>query len=132
MGFCAGDYHQTIGWGVGAMTALGFLWALRHRLERRWFAVFVVFSLVSAILAVGHITSAILFHYGIADTRRLNFLLVHVYAGSVVLGALAILAAIAGDRRSSAPGDGLHRLGLGAWLVIAAIQMVIYCLYLGL
>ena len=62
----------------------------------------------------------------------MNVLLVHVYAGAVVLGAIAILAAIVGDRRSGAPGDGLHRLGVGAWLAIAAIQMAMYCVYLGL
>ena len=62
----------------------------------------------------------------------MNFLLVHVYAGAVVLGAITLLAAIAGDRRSGAPGDGLHRLGLGVWLAIAAIQTGMYFLYLGL
>jgi hypothetical protein len=91
--------------------------------------VFVVFSLVSAILAAAHITSAALWHYGV-DNRRLDFILVHVYAVAVLLCALAILAAIAGDRRSGAPGDGLHRLGVGAWLAIAAIQMAVYGLYL--
>ena len=113
------------------MAALGFLGALRRRLERRWLAVFVVFAVVGAILAVAHVTSAVLEHYPV-DTRRLNFLLVHVYAGAVLLGAIAMLAAIVGDRRSGAPGDGLHRLGVGAWLAIAAIQITMYCVYLGL
>jgi hypothetical protein len=131
VGFWPVYCHHAVGWGMGAMAALGFLWALRDRLEHRWLAVFLVFSLVSAILAVAHVTSAVLWHYG-GDNRRLNFLLVHVYAGSVVLGALAILAAIAGDTRSGAPRDGLHRLGFGTWLAIAAIQLVMYVLYLGL
>ena len=130
-GFWPVLYHHAVGWGVGAMTALGFLWALRHRLERRWVAVFLVFSLASAALATAHVTSAILWHYGV-DNRRLNLILVHVYVGVVVLGALAILAAIAGDTRSGAPPDGLHRLGVGTWLAIAAIQLVMYVLYLGL
>ena len=122
-------YHHEVGWGVGAMTVLGFLWALRHRLERRWVAVFLVFSLASAALAVAHVTSAILWHYGV-DNRCLNAILVHVYAGVVVLGALAILAASARDTRPGDHGDGLHRLGLGAWLAIAAIQLFMYVLSL--
>ena len=32
-GFWPVLYHHEVGWGVGAMTVLGFLWALRHRLE---------------------------------------------------------------------------------------------------
>jgi hypothetical protein len=128
-GFSPMLYHHAVGWGVGALAALGFLRALRDRLERHWLAVFLVFFIVSATLAVAHTTSLILSHYPV-DTRRLNRLLVHPYAGSVVLGALAILSAVAKDRRSSGPGDGLHRLGVGAWLAIAAIQMVMYCLFM--
>lgn len=130
VGFTPALCHHAIGWDVGAAAALGFLWALRHRLGRQWLAVFLVFAIASATLAVGHITSVLLWHYG-ADNRRLNFFLVHVYAGCVVLGALAILAAVAGDRRSGAAGDGLHRLGVGTWLAIAAIQLSIYTIYLG-
>jgi hypothetical protein len=130
-GFWPVLYHHAVGWVMGAIIALGFLLALRGRLERRWLAVFLVFFLVSATLAAVHVASAILAHFG-ARTRPWNLMLVHVYAGAVVLGALAIVAAIAGDRRSGALGDGLHRLGVGAWLTIAAIQTVIYTLYLGL
>jgi hypothetical protein len=122
-------YHHAAGWGVGAMIALGFLWALRRRLGPHWLAVSLVFSLISATLAAAHITSLVLAHFRV-DTRGLNRLLVHVYAGSILVGALAILWAIVRDRRSGVPGDGLHRLGVGTWLAIAAIQMVVYFLYL--
>jgi hypothetical protein len=122
-------YHQAVGWGVGAMAALGFLWALRRRLQRPWLAVFLVSSLASAILAVGHIISLSLALHAV-NPRSLTRVLVHVYAGSILLGALAILWAIVRDGRSGIPTDGLHRLGLGAWLAIAAIQMVMYLLYL--
>ena len=60
----------------------------------------------------------------------LNLLLVHAYAGSILVGALAIVWAIVRDRRSGDSADGLHRLGFGTWLAIAAIQMVMYLLYL--
>jgi len=56
--------------------------------------------------------------------------MVHVYAGCVLAGGVAILAATLGDRRSGEPGDGLHRIGLGVWLAIAATQMAMYGLYL--
>ena len=62
-GFTPVTDHHAVGWSVGAMAALGFLGALRHRLERRWLAVFVVFAVVGAILAVAHVTSAVLEHY---------------------------------------------------------------------
>ena len=122
-------YHQAVGWSVGAMAGLGFLLALRRRLPPRWHAVFVTFFVVSVILAVGHIPFLIHPLHRVAGPD-LNRLLVHAYAGSVLLGAIAILSAIDKDRRSGAPGDGLHRLGVGAWLAVAAIQMVMYCLYL--
>jgi hypothetical protein len=128
-GFAPVMYHHAVGWGVGALAALGFLRALRDRLERHWLAVFHVFSLAGATLAIAHITSLVLGHYPV-DTSGLNRLLVHVYAGSILVGALAILWAIVRDRRSGVPTDSLHRLGIGAWLAIAAIQMVMYLLYL--
>ena len=52
-----------------------------------------------------------------------------VYAGCVLLGTIAILWAVVGDRRSGTIGDGLHRLGVGAWLTIASIQMIMYGLF---
>ena len=122
-------YDHAVGWGVGALAALGFLQALRHRLERHWLGVFLIFFIVSATLAVAHTTSLVLSHYPI-DTRPLNLLLVHAYAGSILVGALAILWATVRDRRSAVTADGLHRLGVGTWLAIAAIQMLMYFAYL--
>jgi hypothetical protein len=122
-------YHQAVGWSVGAMAGLAFLLALRRRLPRHWLAVFLTFFIVSVVLAVGHIPFLIRPLHGVAGVD-LNRLLVQAYAGSILVGALAILWAIVRDRRSGVPTDGLHRLGLGAWLAIAAIQMVMYLLYL--
>lgn len=121
-------YHQAVGWGLGTVIALVAHLAPRHRLERRWRAVFLVFFLAGAILAVGHIVElAVGPRVGPCD---LNFLMVHIYAGCVLAGALAILAALLGDRRAGTPGDGLHRLGVAAWLAIAATQLAMYGLYL--
>jgi hypothetical protein len=78
---------------------------------------------------VAHTTSLVLYHYPV-DTRRLNLLFVHADAGSVLVGALAIVWAIVRDRRSGVSADGLHRLGFGTWLAIAAIPMFMYLLYL--
>jgi hypothetical protein len=124
-------YHQAVGWTVGAIAVLGFLCALRRRLQRHWLAVFVVSALASATLAVGHVIALSLAFLAV-DARSLTRLLVHVYAGFLILGALAILSAIAWDWRSGVPGDGVHRLGLETWLAIAAIQLVMYSLYLKL
>jgi hypothetical protein len=113
------------------IAALAFLWSLRRRIERRWLAVFVVFYLVGASLAVAPTTAVVLSQYPV-DTRPLNWMLVHVFAGSVLLGAIAILTAIIGDQRAGVAGDGLHRLGLVTWLANAATQMVTYANYLAL
>jgi hypothetical protein len=122
-------YHHAAGWGAGAIVAVGFLWAARSRLERHWLGVFVVFAFASGFLAVMHISSLVLAQFRI-DPRRLNSRLVDVYAGAIVCGALAILWALFRDRRLRAADDGFHRLGAAAWLAIAAIQLVMYLLYL--
>lgn len=128
-GFSPALHHHAVGWGVGAIIALGFLRALRRRLERRWVAVFLVFSIAGATLAAAHITCLILSQYPVR-TRPLADLIVHAYAVAVIVGAAAIVAATLGDRRAGASGDGLHRLGVGAWLAIAAIQVLMYAIYL--
>jgi hypothetical protein len=45
-------------------------------------------------------------------------------AGSALLDASTILWAIGQDRRSGAPADGLHRLGVGVGLALDAIYMI--------
>ncbi len=89
---------------------------------------FLTFSIISAIQAVGHIPFLIPALHGLAD-MTLNRLMSHVYAGSVLLGTLAILWALVQDWRSDAPADGLNRLGIGSWLIIGSVQMFIYCLF---
>jgi hypothetical protein len=122
-------YHQMVGWIVGALAALGFFWAVRRRLPRRWIAVFFTFALVAAILGGGHIV-VLLLAPRMADDPPLNRLFVRAYAGAVVLGAVATVSAADKDRRSGAPTDGPHRLGVGAWLAIAATQLAMYGVYL--
>lgn len=56
-GFWPVIYHHAVGWGVGALASLRFLRALRDRLEQHWLAVFLVFFIVSATVAVVHINS---------------------------------------------------------------------------
>ena len=112
------------------MAALGFLWVLRRRLDRPWLAVFLVFSLVSATLAAAHVTSLVLSHYPV-DTRRLNLILVHVFAGSVLLGAIAILAAIrpaTGDPVPPATACTASASGHG-W-PSPRFRLIVYFLYL--
>jgi hypothetical protein len=121
-------YHQTVGWGVGALAALGFLRVVRRRLPRRWVAVFITFALVAAVLGAGHIVVLVFAPRLVGPP--LNRFFVHAYAGAVLLGAIAIVSAIDKDRRSGARGDLLHRLGLDAWLAAAAIQLVLYGVYL--
>jgi hypothetical protein len=121
-------YHQTVGWGVGAVAALGFLRVVRRCLPRRWVAVFFAFALVAAVLGGGHI--AVLAFAPRLVGPPLNRFFVHAYAGAVLLGAVAIVSAVDKDRRSGAPTDGLHRLGVGSWLIIAAVQLILYEIYL--
>jgi hypothetical protein len=44
--------------------------------------------------------------------------------GTALVDASTILWAIGRDRRSGAPADGLHRLGVGAGLALDAIDMI--------
>jgi hypothetical protein len=121
-------YHQTVGWSAGALAALGFLWAVRRRLPRRWIAVFFTFALVAAILGGGHLIVLVFAPRLVGPPLNRSF--VHAYAGAVLLGAVAIVSAVDKDRRSGAPADGPHRLGVGAWLLIAVIQLILYGVYL--
>jgi hypothetical protein len=121
-------YHQTVGWSAGALAALGFLWAVRRRLPRRWIAVFFTFALAAAILGGGHLVVLVFAPRLVGPP--LNRFFVHAYAGAVLLGAVAIVSAVDKDRRSGAPTDGPHRLGVGAWLLIAVIQLILYGVYL--
>ena len=124
----AGMYNQCVGWGLGAVAALAFCWHLRSRLPRPWFAVFLVFLLTAAVLAGGAITVTLM-SYGPSGWRPALAWFraaIHLFAGFVALGALAIIVAVACDCRRRDPTDGLHRAGIAAWLAIATIQLSLY------
>jgi hypothetical protein len=121
-----GFYHQTVGWGLGAVVALVFLCRLRGRLARPWLAVFLVALIASATLAG---LKLITFIHLLITNRLVEYTAwcrrsVQLFAGFLLLGALAILAALAWDMRTRARTDGLHRLGIAVWLAIAAVQVV--------
>ncbi len=121
-------YHQATGWGLGVLASLAFCWHLRRRLPWHWLAVFLGFLLAAMILAGGHLLTAIQVHRTgnirvIGQWCRRS---VHVYGAAIGLCALAVLAAAIWDLRRRSSTDGLHWLGICAWLAIALIQIIIY------
>jgi hypothetical protein len=123
-----GVYHQAIGWGIGAATALALSWHLHRRLSRPWLAVFLVFGLAAATLSAGHVRSLIRVQYS-STLRPISYWCLqsaHVYARFILLGTFVILAALAWDVRSRARADGLHWAGVATWLVTAALQYATY------
>lgn len=52
-----GMFHQCVGWGLGTVIALMFLWSLRRQLNRAWLAVFFAFFLAAGVLSVGAIVT---------------------------------------------------------------------------
>lgn len=124
----AGMYNQCVGWGLGAVAALAFCWCLRSRVPRPWFAAFLVFLLMASVLAGGAITVTVMFYgpSGWTPARAWFRMAIHLFAGFIILGALAIIVAVAWDRQRGGATDGLHRAGIAAWLAIATIQLALY------
>jgi hypothetical protein len=123
-----GMFHQCIGWGLGSVFALAFLWGLKRQLSWPWCAVFLAFFLTAGVLEAGAIVSTIS-AYGpsgwsgpIVWYRQA----IHLYAGFIVLCTALILLAIVRDRFSGLSADGLHWTGVGAWLMIALAQGTLY------
>jgi hypothetical protein len=104
------------------MIDLAFFWGLRRRLPRHWVAVFLVSFILAAIREGQYI--AIEFYYLPAIVMSLR----HIGAASVLADALVILWAIGRDRRSGAPADGLHRLGVVTVLALDALGAIFYLL----
>ncbi len=103
----------TVVFSIVALTDLGFFWVLRRRLPRHWVAVFLVSILLAAVRAIEFVTSPYQRHLRSA-----------IGVGSALLDATTILWAIGQDRRSGAPADGLHRLGVGVRLALDVISMI--------
>jgi hypothetical protein len=123
-----GMFHQCVGWGLGTVIVLAFLWRLKRQLNWAWLAVFLAFFLASGTLAVGAIVTTISFYGPSAWSVPLVWYrhAIHLYAGFILLGTVTILLAIARDRFAGTLGDGLHWTGVMAWLTIALIQGTLY------
>jgi hypothetical protein len=123
-----GMFHQCVGWGLGTVIALAFLWRLRRQLNRAWLAVFLAFFLTSGALSVGAIVTTIS-AYG-TSTWSVPLVwyrhAIHLYAGFILLCTVTILLAIARDLFAGNWADGLHWTGVMAWLTIALIQGTLY------
>ena len=126
-----GFLHQTVGWGLGAAAALGFSWHLHRRLRRSWVLVFLTAFVTCATVSGGRAISMVRW---LVWNRRVEYfawcrLSVQLYAGFMLLGAMAILAALAWDIRCRARTDALHRLGIAVWLGIIVVQIFTYYVY---
>ena len=127
-----GLYHQSVGWGLGALIALAFCWSLRRRLVKTWLGVFITFFMTALVLAGGSIGAAIVFHDPlywepmIAWSQNAN----HIFAGFAILGSVLIVEAALLDCRERAPTDLLHWAGVAAWLAIAFIQLVLFARFM--
>jgi hypothetical protein len=98
---------------IAFMIDLAFFWGLRRQLPRHWITVFLVSTILAAIEALGFGT----FPYG-----SLSWFVIGV--GSPFLDAFVILRAVGRDRRSGAPADGLHRLGVATALFLDFTDIV--------
>lgn len=123
-----GMIHQCVGWGLGTVIALAFLWGLRRRLNWAWLAVFLAFFLSAGVLSAGAIETTFS-AYGTAawfGPHAWYRQAIHLYAGFLLLGAASIVLAIVRDRLAGTPADGLHWAGVLAWLTIALTQGTLY------
>jgi hypothetical protein len=120
--------EHTVGWGLGAVLSMAFGWSLRRRLPWPWLVVFLGFFLASATLAGGSILAIVEAHRAGSSGVLFSWCRrsVHVYAGSILVCAFAILAAASYALRRRCRTDGLHWAGLTVWLAIAAIQFINY------
>lgn len=82
-------------------------------------------TLGASILAVGHIT-AFIDLWGRPATRSWCVRSVNVYCVLVVACLVIIASASGRDAWEGRRGDALHRTGVSAWLLIGAIQLVVY------
>ena len=121
-------FHQCVGWGLGAVAALGFRWYLRRRLSWPWLAVFFTFFLAAGILAAGAIVSTISAYgrSGWAGPLVWYRRAIHLYAGFIFVSTSAIVLASARDLRDWTLTDGLHWTGIAVWLMIALVQLTLY------
>ena len=111
--YLLGVYHQAIGWGFGAASALALAWHLRRRLSWPWLSVFLVFGLAAATLSAGHVQSLIRIQFS-STLRPIDSWCLHsahVYARFILLGTFVMLAALAWDVRSRARSMGFTGLG---------------------
>jgi len=127
--------HQTIAWGLGSIAALGFLLTVRGQLSRSWVGAFAVFFASSLILFGGYLV-ALLRHMGLDSggswlwlwwwylvwCRRCG----EIYTTLVLACAAGILGAIVHDCRRRVQSDWLHWAGIGACLVVAAMQIATF------
>lgn len=97
------------------MIDLAFLRGLYRRLPRHWVAVFLVDGLAAAIRMIDFLA----FPFSLTGIGGIGL-------GSSLVMALTILWAIGRDRRSGAPADGLHRLGVGTALALDASSVLFY------
>jgi hypothetical protein len=105
-------------YSIALLIDLAFFWGLRRRLPQHWVAVFIVSTLIFAAEAYSHTE-----HY----SRVAVFLMSSwpaIRFGCALLDGLTVLWAIGRDRRSGAPADGLHLLGVGTVLFSDAFGLI--------
>jgi hypothetical protein len=95
---------------------LAFLWCLRRHLPRHWVVVFLVPCIAAVIRAA--------LFMALERDPSIVLSLNDISAGSALVDALVILWAIGRDRRSGAPTDGLHRLGIVTVLALDALNTI--------
>ena len=117
--------HQAVGWGLACTASLAFCGAFFHRLRWHWWALFLVSALGSLYLFGGH--TALLIHpLGAATAISWCKHAAQVYAKLVALCFLLLLYAVTRDFGQGRRGDGLHWIGVSAWIVILMMQLALY------
>jgi hypothetical protein len=118
---------QTFGFAVASAVILAIL--LRARMELRWRLVWLVVLLLAVSRSALWMYAWGSFHLGWRALPALNVfgpytLPARVEIAWMTLGAVALVAAIAGDARSGIRRDWLHAAGIAVWTIMAAAELV--------
>ena len=134
--------HQTVGWGLGTAAAICWFRKLRHRVMTPWRIVAALFVAAAAVIFCGNLVALFRMKFEVSNGPLIASTMVdswlfwwlrwwcrysgHVFAALVVVCSSAMLVAVVSDGSQRLRRDWLHWMGIGAWLVIAAMQLITF------